>query len=221
MALPPCTQIVFLLVLSVSAMAQDSSFWPSTPEARQQAFALVEKLREDLLTTRSSTLTLEAWCRDHRLAKDPTIVADVVKSVAKKPSAAQRTRLQISPKDEVKYRRVRLRCGERVLAEADNWYLAGRLTPEMNRLLETTDTPFGKVVAPLEPYRKTFDSQMLWSPVPGPWQLGPDVTSNGGTLAIPSSLFEDRAVLFTREQQPFSEVYEVYERPLLAFPPPR
>ena len=187
MSFPPRTLIVFLLALSVSALAQDSSFWPNTPEARQQAFALVEKLHEDLLTTRSATLTLEAWCRDHRLAKDPTIVADVVKSAAKKPSAAQRTRLQINPKDEVKYRRVRLRCGERVLAEADNWYVAGRLTPEMNRLLETTDTPFGKVVAPLEPYRKTFDSQMLWSPVPGPWQLGADVTSNGGTPTIPSS----------------------------------
>ena len=133
MPFPRRTQIVSLLVLSVSALAQDSSFWPNTPEVRQRAFALAEKLHEDLLTTRSSTLTLEAWCRDHRLAKDPTIVADVVKTVAKKPSAAQRTRLQISPKDEVKYRRVRLRCGERVRARPADRAWACAISPWSRR----------------------------------------------------------------------------------------
>jgi len=30
-------------------------------------------------TSRSATLMLEAWCPDHRLAKEPSIVAEVVK----------------------------------------------------------------------------------------------------------------------------------------------
>ncbi|MFM6832719.1 MAG: hypothetical protein ACKOVA_20640, partial [Novosphingobium sp.] len=44
---------------------------------------------------------------------------------------------------------VRLTCGDTVLSVAHNWYVPARLTPEMNRTLETTDAPFGKVVAPL------------------------------------------------------------------------
>jgi hypothetical protein len=38
---------------------------------------------------------------------------------------------------------------------------------------------------------------------------------------IPDALFEHRAVLYTNSRQPFSEVHEVYERQLLAFPLPR
>jgi len=44
----------------------------------------------------------------------------------------------------VKYRRVQPSCGDHILSEADNWYVPRRLTPEMNRLLETTDVPFGR-----------------------------------------------------------------------------
>jgi len=80
---------------------------------------------------------------------------------------------------------------------ADNWYVPSRLTPEMNRLLETTDTPFGRAVAPLEPTRQTFLVHLLWSDSSQP---------------IPGALFEHRAVLYTKDHRPFSEVDEVYQR---------
>jgi chorismate-pyruvate lyase len=139
-----------------------------------------------------------------------------VKGATKAPTEEQRQRLQVTPQDEVKYRRVRLRCGSRVLSKADNWYVPSRLTPEMNRLLETTDTPFGRAVQPLEPYRQTFAVTVLWSPLPE----GPSTGANS-TLSIPDGLFEHRAVLYNREHKPFSEVDEVYRRQLLEFPPPR
>jgi hypothetical protein len=40
-------------------------------------------------------------------------------------------------------------------------------------------------------------------------------------LAIPAALFEHRALLYTRENRPFSEVREVYQRGVLEFPAPR
>jgi hypothetical protein len=191
--------------------------------ARLQALALLQTLNAEVLASRSATLTLEGWCRDHHLAKEPTIAAEVVTGVAKVPTAEQRQRLQVTPQDEVKYRRVRLRCGSRVLSEADNWYVPSRLTAEMNRLLETTDTPFGRAVQPLEPYRQTFAVKLLWSPLPDGWERNPIrlSTRSHGALSIPEALFEHRAVLYTREHKPFSEVDEVYQRQLLAFPPPR
>jgi chorismate-pyruvate lyase len=176
-------------LLSCTLVAQEAS----SPER------LMQTLNAELLNSRSATATLEAWCRDHRLASEPKIVARLVPGAPKAPTAEQRARLKVSDRDEVRYRRVELRCGTETLSEADNWYVPSRLTADMNRLLETTDTPFGRAVAPLEPYRKTIDTRMLWS----------------GKGPAPDALFEHRAVLYTRDHQPFSEVVEVYQREVL------
>lgn len=211
------------VVVCAPAHAQKAPVWPDTYVARLQALALLQTLNADVLASRSATLTLEAWCRDHRLAEEPIIVAEIVKGVAKAPTPEQRQRLQVTVQDEVKYRRVQLRCGSRILCEAENWYVPSRLTAEMNRLLETTGTPFGRAVQPLEPYRQTFSVKLLWSPLPDGWELNSirPPTRTNGALSIPDSLFEHRAVLYTREHKPFSEVNEVYQRQLLEFPLPR
>jgi chorismate-pyruvate lyase len=209
-------------LIAVAAFGQDSPAWPDTYLARLQALALVQTLNAEVLASRSATATLEGWCRDHELAKEPAIVAEQVKGAVRAATAEQRQRLQVPPEMEVRFRRVRLRCGSRVLSEADNWYVPDRLTADMNRLLTTTDTPFGKVVQPLAPYRQTFAVKVLWSPLPDGWERGPRAAPGGtGVLTIPAALFEHRAVLYTQGHQAFSEVDEVYQGQLLAFPPPR
>ncbi len=55
----------------------------------------------------------------------------------------------MSDAEPLGYRHVRLSCGGKVLSQAHNWYVPARLTPEINRQLETTDIPFGKAIAPL------------------------------------------------------------------------
>jgi len=214
--------VATLIAICAPAWAQEAAVWPDSYVSRLQALALVQTLNAQVLASRSATLTLEAWCRDHQLANPPVIVAERVKDAAKAPTAEQRQRLQVPAEAEVRYRRVRLRCGERVLAEADNWYVPGVLTAEMNRVLDATDAPFGKVVQPLGPYRQTIEVKVLWSPLPEGWERAAVAPKkDGGSLAIPEALFEHRAVLYTREHKAFSEVDEVYERQLLAFPPPR
>lgn len=210
-------------VVCSTAFAQEAPPWPDTYLARLEALALIETLNGEVLASRSATLTLEEWCRDHRLAKEPAIVAERVRGSAKPATAGQRVRLQVPAETEVRYRRVRLRCGDRILSEADNWYVADRLTAEMNRLLDTTNTPFGKVVQALEPYRQTVAAKILWAPLSKGWEMGPVAASNPatGVLKIPDALFELRAVLYTRDRKPFSEVDEVYQKGLLAFAPPR
>ncbi|TXN54132.1 hypothetical protein FV228_27800, partial [Methylobacterium sp. WL18] len=152
-------------------------------------------LQGRVLAAHSATLALESWCADHKLAGDPHLVARRM-DVADKPlSAAQRTRLAIGPDEPVRYRRVRLACGDRVLSEADNWYVPARLTPEMNATLEGTRTPFGRVVRPLEPTRQTIAVR----PFAQPAAPGPD-----------DKLFEIDAVLSTGAGQPFCEVAETY-----------
>jgi chorismate-pyruvate lyase len=206
------------MTLAGLAAAQDAPSWPDTYVARLQAQALVQTFNAEILASRSATLTLEAWCRDHRLADPPSIKAEVVVGVAKPVTEEQRQRLQVGASEEVKYRRVRLRCGSHVLSEADNWYVPGRLTDAMNHALNTTDTPFGRVVQPLQPYRRTFAVNVLWSPLPKDLARP---AAGGKTLAIPDALLEHRAIVYTRENKPFSEVRELYQKSLLSFAPPR
>jgi len=209
------------LTAVVPLHAQEAPPWPNTFTARLEALAMIQTLNAEILGSRSATLTLENWCRSHRLAEEPRILARPVTGVSKIATAEQRQRLEVTKYEEVKYRRVQLQCGTQVLSEADNWYVPSRLTPEMNRLLETTDTPFGRAIESLEPYRRTFSVTLLWAPLPDDWERESATIREGknGALAIPAALFEHRAVLYTRDHKPFSEVSEVYQRQILAFPP--
>jgi hypothetical protein len=211
------------LLAAAPLQAQRARAWPDALLTRTQALALVQGLNAEILASRSATATLERWCRDHALAREPRVVAEVLAGEQRAPDAAQRQRLQADSGEVVRYRRVRLRCGGHVLSEAENWYLPGRLTPDMNRALETSDTPFGRVVAPLEPYRQTFAARLLWSPLPEGWEHArhpvPPCRSSG-PLAIPDALFEHRAIVLGRDHRPIAEVHEVYQGGLLAFSPP-
>src|SRR5580658_929156 len=137
--------------------------WPDDAMTRIEALALLQTLNAQLLASRSATLTLERWCEAHRLAGAgaPQITAHLMGGAPPPATPEQRQRLGVGPGEPLKYRRVELRCGERVLSVADNWYVPSRLTPEMNRVLETTDTPFGKAVLTLQPARQTFAASVL------------------------------------------------------------
>jgi chorismate-pyruvate lyase len=203
--------------LGFGLRAQDAPRWPDTYVARLEALALMQTLNAEILANRSATAALEAWCRSHRLADPAQIRAIRVPGISKAPSADQRTRLEISPQDDVEYRRVELRCGTEVLSEADNWFVPSRLTPEMNALLDTTETPFGRVVQSLQPYRRTFAVTLLWSPLPDGWDraTATPAATPATPLAIPEALFEHRAVLYTHDHRPFAEVREIYRRQVL------
>jgi len=210
------------VLAAAPARAQEPA-WPDALLTRTQALALVQELNAGILASRSATASLEAWCGDHALAPEPRVVADVVPAAPVPPSTEQRARLQVDSAEPVRHRRVRLRCGTHVLSVADNWYVPGRLTPEMNRLLNETDTPFGRVVAPLEPYRRTFLARLLWQPLRAGWthaQSAVAPCASAGALHIPDALFEHRALVYGRDHRPIAEVHEVYQRGLMSFPPP-
>src|SRR5262249_59427719 len=100
------------LSAATAPRAQQAVAWPDTFVSRLEALALVQTLNADLLGSRSATATLETWCRDHRLAAEPRVVATLVPSVAVAPTGEQRQHLEVGSSDAVKYRHVRLRCGQ-------------------------------------------------------------------------------------------------------------
>jgi chorismate-pyruvate lyase len=199
---------------------QQPTVWRDTFESRVEILALLQSLNVEILAGSSATRTLEEWCGGHHMAADPKIVARRIAGVRKEPSAEQLQRLDVHDASEVQYRRVELRCGAHVLSEADNWYVPARLTPEMNALLDTTDTPFGKAVQPLHPYRRTIAVTPLWTPLPPGWEQqrrSSFRTHRRRTLTIPKEVFQHRAVLYTAGHVAFSEVVETYQAELLAF----
>jgi hypothetical protein len=114
---------------------------------------------------------------------------------------------------------VRLLCGTVVLSEADNWYVPGRLTPEMNKVLNTTNTPFGRAVQALHFQRHTISAKVLWTLLPEEWEMSSAAPIEGvGELPLPSHVLEHRAVLTLPNGTPFSEVVETYTGNVLAFP---
>ena len=53
-------------------------------------------------------------------------------------------------------RSVSLKRGDVVLSDAENWFIPQRLPGSMREALASTPTPFGAVIAPLHPRRRTF-----------------------------------------------------------------
>jgi len=211
-----------LLVAPLHAREPEPSpAWRDDATTRLEALALLQSLNAELLSHPSATLTLERWCGAHHLATEAKVVAERVQGEDKPLPADARGQLQISADEPVRYRRVQLACGGHVLSEADNWYVPSRLTDAMNHELDTTDTPFGKVVQPLHFRRQTLSADLLWSPLPQGWETEAALpSSHGATLAMPHHVLQHRAVLFDQANRPFSLVVESYTSQVLAFVPP-
>jgi chorismate-pyruvate lyase len=203
-----------------AAIARDATAaaWSDTPLSRTQALALVQTLNADLLSHDSATLTLERWCAAHHMASPARVIAQRVRADDKPLPPDMRAQLSIGASEPVKYRRVQLKCGDHVLSEADNWYLPNRLTAAMNRQLDGSDVPFGKVVQPLHFRRKTLRADLLWSPLPDGWELHrAQLQPASGALVMPHLLLQHRALLFDGEGRPFSALVETYTDQVLAF----
>jgi chorismate-pyruvate lyase len=202
-------------------LAAHAESWRDTPMARVEALALLQTLNADLLSNDSATLTLDRWCAAHNMASPPKIIAERVHDTDKEPTAEVRQLLGVGPTEPVRYRHVRLHCGTHVFSEADNWYVPARLTPGMNKVLDTTDTPFGRAVQDLHFHRRTLAARLLWSPLPEGWEIARVLPhASTGPLELPGEIIQHRAVLSLPDGTPFSALVETYTGEVLDFPPP-
>jgi chorismate-pyruvate lyase len=208
--------------ITANAHAQASApAWRDTPAVRIETLALLESLNAELLSNDSATLTLDRWCEAHKIATPAKVAAERVHGTDKEPGDEVRQLLNVSATEPVRYRHVRLHCGDHVLSEADNWYVPARLTAEMNQVLDTTDTPFGRAVQALHFHRRTLSARLLWSPLPTGWEMERSLPkASKGTLAVPPELIQHRAVLSVPDGTPFSVVVETYTEGVLSFPQP-
>ncbi len=159
----------------------------SSPDTPGDLASRVAALNGALLAGQSATATLERWCSPR--CGVARLVAVRVPGASPPPDPATRAMLGAAA---IRYRHVHLRCGPLVLSVAENWYVPDRLTQAMNDALDTTDEPFGRVVAPLRCRRETLEATIL--PL-------------GGTFVL-----AHRAVLFDRGDAAVCVVVERYTR---------
>jgi hypothetical protein len=176
--------------------------------ARLEAQALLQTLNADLLSHDSATAVLQGWCDAHGPA-GRKILAERVRGQDKPLPPAARAALGAGVDGGVRYRRVRLTCGARVLSEADNWYLPAQLTPQMNRTLDESDTPFGVVARPLDFRRRNLSAGLLFEPLAKGWETSASRAAPPLT-AVPAQVLQHTAVLSTPSGAPFSYVVETY-----------
>jgi len=216
--------LVLLVLLASNVAIADSTAapWRDDFTARLEALALLQSLNAELLSHDSATLTLDRWCASHQLATPATIVAERIRNVDKQPTAEQRELLKVSATEPLRYRRVHLKCGERALSEADNWYVPARLTKEMNQVLDNSDIAFGRAVQALHFQRRTLEAELLWRPLPEGWEMNPGLRGQSApAMQIPHEVLQHRAILTLPDGTPFSMVVETYTAEVLGFPEPR
>jgi chorismate-pyruvate lyase len=183
---------------------------------RIKAHALLRALNAELLSHDSATLTLERWCEARGLASPARIVAERRHGSHVEPSVEQRRLLGVGTSDLIRYRRVRLRCGDCVVSEADNWYVPARLTAAMNRELDTTDVAFGRAVRSLNFRRRTLSSRLLWSALLPAEGADEGLGAELARPVIPPQVLVHTAVLTLPDGTPFSFLVETYAREVLA-----
>jgi chorismate-pyruvate lyase len=191
---------------------------PDFYAARLEALALLQTLNADLLSHDSATAVLQDWCDAHGPG-GLKIIAQRVRGPDKPLPDEARAALGDGAAAGVRYRHVLLACGPQVLSEADNWYLPARLTADMNRQLEDSETPFGVVVRPLDFRRRNLSARLLYVPLAPGWEGAP--VPRGAPPPIPAQVLRHTAVLTTPEGAPFSYVVESYTAQTLTMALPK
>ena len=118
--------------------------------------ALVWALNTRLIAGATATETLLAWCEEHGLSEGPITVEIRQRFAPALVPDEVVPALELGPGETIHYRQVRLMRGSLPLAAAENWFVPQRLTAAMNEALLRTNVPFGQVIAPLQPLRRTL-----------------------------------------------------------------
>jgi hypothetical protein len=115
----------------------------------------VVDLQNFLHSHATATTALMAWCRERRPGAAEVLSVTVLCDRAADPADYDGP-LRLGARETLQYRRVRLAWGDRVISEAENWYVPQRLPAAMRAALHHGAQPFGAVVAELSPRRTTL-----------------------------------------------------------------
>ncbi len=159
--------------------------------------ATVTDFERSLAAHDSATAALGAWCETRGIAAPARIRATRIAAQEDAPEEIAAL-LGAEPGERIGFRHVQLACGDRVLSVARNWYRPALLTAAMNRELDGSDVPFGKVVGSLGFRRELLESRH------GAADFCPD-----------STVLTQRALLRLPDGRAFAALVECYQAGIL------
>jgi len=154
--------------------------------ARSETAARIHELSTRLSAGATATETLLAWCEEHGLSDGPiTVECQQRQVLAAVPDATLKI-LRLTSGNSVCFRRVRIKRGDLALAAAETWFVPECLAISMTEALHTTNVPFGTVVAPLRPSRRTLAARvqpLTADPAQHPLQPGSSIDQGPASLS--------------------------------------
>lgn len=111
--------------------------------------------------------------------------------------------------DQMRFRKVRLMSADIVLVDAVNWYFPANLPADICRQLDVTNIPFGRLIRPLKPTRRTF---LVRRCAPR------DLDRMPASIDPDSIVFEHRAVVCRQDGAPLAVVHERFHAVLVQLP---
>lgn len=174
---------------------------------KRYCWELMHALSERILRSNSATEELERWCGERAIG-DGRIVALRARNAIPEPCDDESLEA-LYPHDvrsQARFRLVELATAGIVVVEAFNWYFPDRLTLDMREALETTNVPFGRVVQPLKPKRRTY---LVRRRTPG------QMMHAKGPLDPCATAFEHRAVIYGHGDTPLAVVHERFRNILV------
>lgn len=192
-----------------------------TGMGKVQAFSALQRL-SGMMVRSGTVAALETWCREHKLAADPTLVLRLVPGATQPFTKEVASRLEVEDEAAATYRHIEMRCGELLLGWADTWYVPHRLPPGLGESL-AADVLFEQAAEPMRPVRIGVQNTLLWAPFRSAQHLaapsaGP---AEGGRsahrpLLVPWRVFEHRTVLRNAGLNPMSLTLETFTREVLS-----
>ena len=181
----PFNMLILVAAGLTAPLIAGSGIAAARPASTPQSIAEISALRDEISEAASATQVLDRWCASHHMAPAGAVIAEKIANKPVSATAQLRRTLQLKASDSVQLRHVRLLCSGHILSVARLWYVPSRLPASMEASLQQTDTPFGKVVAPLHLDRQSTGSSSAWLPNGG-----------GSTAKIPPHiLFSQRALM--------------------------
>uniref|UniRef100_E6VCY5 Uncharacterized protein n=1 Tax=Rhodopseudomonas palustris (strain DX-1) TaxID=652103 RepID=E6VCY5_RHOPX len=125
------------------------AFW-----IRAEFVTCVDEFLKVLHDHDTATTALIAWCRCHHPCNAESVAITLLGDETM-PADDYDGPLRPRDGETLRRRRVWLHWGDRVLSEAENWYIPERLPPAMRDAVADGLRPYGAVVAGLRPKRVT------------------------------------------------------------------
>lgn len=164
------------------------------PAGRSSLTRRCEALIDAIAGASSATAALSVMARAR--GWDERIVARKLEADLR-PAPENVRELLGAPADAaIGFRRVELMSGVRVLSRADNWFMPERLPQTVRAALETGASPFGALIAPLQPRRQLLGVERLWSvadaaPPPELFRLTAIVTGVQAGVRLPLAMVSE------------------------------